>query len=171
MFKRISMMAAATGLAISSLLVPATAPTAVAAGLPDLVVTQWGAASAGPGKGFSFKVKLANEGKAATPRGKTVRFIGALPSGFQITSMQDDSPAVECQFDNEVQIAIEPEWPLFVCASTQPLAPGASMTVLVKAVATNTAGGYHIDVRADDANDIVESNEGNNNLHTPISVQ
>lgn len=171
MLKRISMMAAATGLAITSLLVPASAPVAEAASLPDLVVTQWGNTSAGPGKAFSFKVKLANEGKAATPRGKTVRFIGALPSGFQITSMQDDSAAFQCQFDIEVQIAIEPEWPLFVCASTQPLAPGASMTVLVKAIATNTSGAYHIDVRADDANDIAESNEGNNNLHTPFSVQ
>lgn len=171
MVKHVSMMMAAAGLAITTLLVPATAPTAEAAGLPDLQVAYSGPTSAGPGGRFSFKVKLMDAGREATPKGKTVSFIGALPHGFKITSVQGTSAAFHCEFNNEVQIAIEPAWPLLACGTQQPIAAGDSFVVLVHAQASPQPGNYQIQLRADHNNQIPESDEGNNALNKPFIVQ
>lgn len=167
--RRLSSLILASAIA-ASVALGAGVPAVEAAGQPDLQVSQWGSTSASAGQPFSFKVKLTNTGTADTPNGQKVAFIGALQHGFKITGIQSGHKSFKCEFDNEVQIAIEPEWPLFACGSERPLAAGDSATVLVNAIASASPGRYRIDVQADPQNWIAESNEGNNALQTPFQV-
>ncbi|MGE3268454.1 MAG: CARDB domain-containing protein [Chloroflexota bacterium] len=170
MFKQVSSVLVAAGLSVSAILAPSTSAPAQAAALPDLVVSRTGATSASPGQSFSFKMKLENAGKIATARGQGIYLIGLLPHGFKIVSVQDTSSDFDCRFDNAVQIGSEPDVPVVACGSLTPFAAGGSLIVQVNAIAPKQTGTYHIDVEADHDNDVPESKEHNNSLHTTFTV-
>ncbi len=125
--------------AASALIAPVGARSARAASQPDLAIEYDMSSSIQRGQPFNFKVRIANEGTAATEKGQWSWFGGGLYYGHTISNVDVDSSAFTCVVDNDVQSEGKPA-AVFSCWTQTQLEPGAHVTATVQAVASVRPG-------------------------------
>ena len=140
------------------------APTAAAAaGQPDLMLGISAPATVARGTTFSYKVKLHNDGPVEASKPSVM---GTLHRNFQITSVTPSDPTFKCVFKNDDFVFGE----IWACASETPLASQGTVVVKIEARTPATAGSHTLQNMADPNNQVVESDEGNNQLNQAIQV-